>query len=175
MIRELCLLRHAQAVVNAGENDFNRALTGRGNRDACTVGLWMRREQWLPERVLCSPAVRTQATATKVLGMLGIDAGRITTDPRLYFQGTAQIKAVLATVSSRCQRLLLVGHNPDLEALLLELTGPSDVPAGGQRMPTATLAKLQIRGDWQWLPAGCAHLVSLITAKKIPGTDEKPP
>ncbi len=169
MSRELCLLRHGKAVVDEKNNDFARPLTGRGNRDAYNIGVLMRREHWPPDFILSSPATRALATATCTAQALGLDAGAIKQDLRLYFQGITQIKAVLATVSPSLKRVLLVGHNPDLEDLLLDLAGSESLPARDKLMPTATLVRLQMPDDWRQLSTNCGKIVSFTLAKQLLG------
>jgi len=167
MSRELCLLRHGKAVADEKNNDFARPLTERGIRDAHNIGVWMRRKNWLPDLILSSPATRALATATQVAAALGLDADAIKQDLRLYFQGGGQIKAVLATLPPSLGRVLLVGHNPDLKAVLLDLAGSEDVPDRGSPMPTATLVRLKMPDDWQRLSADCGKIVSFTLARQL--------
>lgn len=168
MSKELCLLRHGKAAIDEDDDDFHRPLTKRGSRDARNMGAWMRHQHWSPDFILSSPAVRALSTAAQAAQALGIDAAAIKLDQRLYFQGIAQIKSVLATVPSSAKRILLVGHNPDLEALLLDLAASEDVPQQAKLMPTATLVRLQLPDQWQQLPANCAKLLSITLAKQLP-------
>jgi len=168
MSRELCLLRHGKADDEEKNNDLARPLTGRGHRDAHNIGVWMRHHNWLPELILSSPATRTLATAIKAADAMGLDAKAIEQDVRLYFQGIAQIKAVLAAVSPKLKRVLLVGHNPDLEDLLLDLAGSDDLPDRDKLMPTATLVGLKMPDDWRQLSAHCGKIISFTLAKQLP-------
>lgn len=58
---DLILWRHADA--HPGEPDLQRALTGKGRRQAALIAVWL--EKHLPEsaRILASPATRTVETA----------------------------------------------------------------------------------------------------------------
>lgn len=58
---DLLLWRHAEA--EEGENDFERALTARGLRQAKAVAKWIRQHQPKQLRIIASPTVRTQQTA----------------------------------------------------------------------------------------------------------------
>jgi len=58
---DLLLWRHAEA--EEGENDFERALTARGQRQAKVVAKWIRQHQPKQLRIIASPTVRTQQTA----------------------------------------------------------------------------------------------------------------
>lgn len=58
---DLLLWRHAEA--EDGEDDINRCLTARGERQARAMAAWIRRQQPKDLRIIVSPAVRTQQTA----------------------------------------------------------------------------------------------------------------
>jgi len=58
---DLLLWRHAEAEV--GDDDFERALTARGEKQAKVVAAWVRTHQPRHLRVIASPTVRTRQTA----------------------------------------------------------------------------------------------------------------
>lgn len=58
---DLLLWRHAEA--EDGEDDLKRRLTERGEKQARTMGAWIRAHQPKDLRIIVSPAVRTQQTA----------------------------------------------------------------------------------------------------------------
>ena len=60
---DLILWRHAEAFpIEEGQNDSDRVLTPRGERQALRMAHWLERQ--LPEnaKVMCSPAKRTEQT-----------------------------------------------------------------------------------------------------------------
>lgn len=59
---DLLLWRHAEA--EEGENDLQRRLTLRGEKQAKAMAAWLRRHEPKKLRILVSPAVRCQQTAT---------------------------------------------------------------------------------------------------------------
>lgn len=62
---DLIFWRHAEALDAAqGQEDLSRALSPKGEKQASKMGAWLDRQ--LPEgvRVICSPAVRTEQTAS---------------------------------------------------------------------------------------------------------------
>lgn len=105
---DLILWRHAEARdARDGEDDLDRPLTPRGEKQAAKVAAWLNR--YLPEtaRVLVSPAVRTRQTAEalgrkpRVLDALAPGAG------------AAQLLDAARWPDSR-EPVLLVGHQPAL-------------------------------------------------------------
>lgn len=169
MARELWLLRHAKAETNDSIDDFDRVLKKRGKQAAKDMGLWMKAQQLLPDLVISSPATRAIATARLVCPALGIAEQDIWQDRRLYFADKNRLKQVLAESAGQAQRVLLVGHNPGLEDLLLDLV--ATMPDLDKLMSTATLARLVMPDDWQDLPSSCAELVGIMHAKALPEAD----
>jgi phosphohistidine phosphatase len=168
MTHELLLLRHAKSDWSLDMDDFSRPLKKRGRRAAKEMGRWLREQHLIPDTILSSPATRALATAQRVCRQLGIDESVIVCDPRIYEADAATLLAILKTGYHK-QRVLLVGHNPGLEDLLLKLT-PHTIPlsANGKCLSTAALAILTFEGDWTELAEGSAKLVTLIRPDSLP-------
>lgn len=168
MTRELLLLRHAKSDWPVDMDDFSRPLKKRGRRTAKQMGRWLREQRLIPDTILSSPATRALATAQRVCRQLDIDESTIVCDPRIY---EADAQTLLAVLKNLCheRRVLLVGHNPGLEDLLIKLI-PHSVPlsASGKCLPTAALAQLAFEGKWSELAEGGAKLVTLIRPDSLP-------
>jgi phosphohistidine phosphatase len=168
MSRELWLLRHAKAKQNDGIEDFDRALKKRGKQAAQRVGVWLQQQHLIPDCVISSPAKRAITTAVYVLEALGApDKLTITEDKRVYAEGFERLKTVLAECPAEAQCVLLVGHNPELEDLLIYLVGLENVNEVGKLLPTAALARLSMPDDWTQLSAESAQLLSIIKVKSL--------
>lgn len=168
MPHELLLLRHAKSDWSIDMDDFSRPLKKRGRKAAKRIGRWLYEQRLIPDTILCSPAERTLMTAQRVCRQLDIDESAIICDPRIYEADAQTLLTVLKT-SCHEQRVLLVGHNPGLEDLLLKLT-PHSVPlsANGKCLPTAALAQLTFESEWTDLAEGSAQLVALIRPDSLP-------
>lgn len=168
MTHELLLLRHAKSDWSVEMDDFSRPLKKRGRRAAKQIGRWLREQRLIPDIILSSPATRTLMTAQRVCRQLDLDESAIICDPRIYEADAPTLLAVLKTCCQE-QRVLLVGHNPGLEDLLLKLI-PHSVPpsANGKCLPTCALAQLAFEGDWSELAEGSAKLVTLIRPDSLP-------
>lgn len=162
MTYELLLLRHAKSDWSVDTNDFSRPLKKRGRHAAKQIGIWLRDQNLVPDTILSSPATRALETAQRVCRQLNIAESAIVYDPRIY---EADAQALLDILKTSChkRRVLLVGHNPGLEELLLKLV-PHSVPlsANGKHLPTAALAQLAFENDWTQLTEGTAKLITLI-------------
>ncbi|MEI8207810.1 MAG: histidine phosphatase family protein [Methylococcales bacterium] len=168
MSRELWLLRHGKSDRDLAVDDFDRPLKKRGKQAVQRVGLWLLKESLTPDYFLSSPAKRAISTAKIVHKIIANDSLPIIQDKRLYQEGFERLKTVLSECSIENKQVLLVGHNPELEDLLIYLVGASHLPDTDKLLPTATLVRLKMPEDWIYLDAGCATLLSMTYAKLLP-------
>lgn len=112
---DLIFWRHAEAEDERdGLADLDRALTGRGDKQAARMGAWLDRN--LPEgtRILCSPALRCEQTAL-ALGR------KFKLREELAPGATpAQLLAAAQWPDSR-HPVMLVGHQPAIGETLAQL------------------------------------------------------
>ncbi len=169
MTRELLIFRHGKSDWEAGTDDFHRPLKDRGKRAAQRVGAWLLLQGLLPDCVVSSPAERAIVTAEKACKAMGKNARTINREPAVYEAMTGELLQVLAGCPASAQRVMLVGHNPGLEELLVYLAHESiPYPADGKLLPTATVARLAMPDDWQGLHAGSAQLLSITRPGELP-------
>ncbi|MCG7874662.1 MAG: histidine phosphatase family protein [Candidatus Thiodiazotropha lotti] len=176
MARELLLLRHGKSDWSEQVEDFKRPLKDRGKRGAQRIGVWLLQYQLQPDYVVSSPAERAIITAQKAVKVMGQDADKITQDRRIYAARVEDLLQVLAETPKSAKRVLMVGHNPGLEALTEYLEGKRiPLPKDGKLIPTATLARISMPNDWKKLRPGDGKLDSIIRAssldKKFPFPD----
>ncbi len=112
---DLILWRHAEAEdADEGQDDMQRPLTSRGDKQAARVAAWLDRQ--LPEgtRILCSPARRCEQTVLalgrkyKIRNELAPDA-------------TAADVLEVAQWPSSKQAVLMVGHQPVIGEVIAQL------------------------------------------------------
>lgn len=147
-MKTLLALRHGKSSwKQPGLADHDRPLNRRGRRDAPWAGRLLRSEGLAPDQIVSSTAVRARTTAELAAAEAG--CGRpVLRDRRLYLAGAAEIIRVLGEVGGDASRLLLVGHNPGLEALTACLT--RQVVA----LPTAALVEIRLElAAWSKLEA----------------------
>jgi phosphohistidine phosphatase len=167
MNRELWLLRHAKAKRDDSIEDFDRGLKKRGKLAAFRLGEWLQQQGLIPDWVLSSPARRTLSTATRVIDSMDANNLLINQDQRLYAEGLESLKAVLSECPAEVQRVLLVGHNPELEDLLTYLVGAENLPEVEKLLPTAAFARLAMPCDWTQLTEKSAQLISITDVKSL--------
>lgn len=145
-MKTLLLLRHAKSSWKKPElSDHERPLNKRGKKEAPRVGEYLRASQLVPDLILSSTARRAQETAQAVAATSGFD-GQVELFQDLYMSDTAAYIDILHCMPEQADRVLVVGHNPDVEDLLALLT---DVQ---EHMTTAALAVIALPiSSWQEL------------------------
>ncbi len=144
-MQRLILMRHGKAErATAGGEDFERALEPRGRRDAALVAEALRVAGAVPDTVLVSPALRTAQTWEAVSAIFPEARGRRI--PALYHAPAERIaELVEQETAAGAGTLMVIGHNPGLHMLTLDLlrqgaASPSLMAAVGARFPTSTAA-----------------------------------
>ena len=169
MTVELLLLRHGKSDWETPCDDFNRPLQDRGKRGAQRIGVWLAQHELEPDYILSSPAERALVSAQKCCKTMGLGVQRIHPERQLYAADTDTLLAVLAGCPEQAKRVMLVGHNPALEALLNWLSGEViPLPENGKLLPTATLARLKLNENWNNLKQGCATVESITRPRELP-------
>lgn len=170
VMKTLTLLRHAKSGWDDPvSRDFDRPLNPKGQRAAAMVGRHMKSLGLAFDQVVASPAVRVVETLDHVGQGYGSDLAPVW-DQRIYLASTATLLDVIHGLPDEVERVLLVGHNPGLEELVLQL-----VPDGGTlrdeveiKFPTATLAEMTFDGvRWEEVKADSATLTRFVRPRDL--------
>jgi phosphohistidine phosphatase len=148
-MKTLLLLRHAKSSwKDPALDDHDRPLNKRGKREAPRMGQLLKEENLVPDLILCSSAKRARRTAECVAQHSGYRSDtRVTSG--LYQAQSDAIRRIIQTVSSNVDRLLVVGHNPELEEFLEPLVGRYTP------LSAAALARIDLEIDaWSDLQPG---------------------
>jgi phosphohistidine phosphatase len=167
--RQLILLRHAKSAWPDDVPDHDRPLAPRGRRDAPAAGRWLSKSGYVPDRVLCSTARRARETWQLAEEKLSAHPQTAFED-RVYGASIADLLDLARQTPAGVRTLLIVGHDPAIRGLTLELAGepPGDAEAealGRVRVkyPTAAIAVLAFTGSWLDLGQGRARLANFAT------------
>jgi len=134
------------------------------------MGAWIASRGLVPDLILCSPALRAARTVELLLPALEGATPPVRHDERIYATDLASLLEVLAECSADVKRILLVGHNPDLEILVQFLAEDWQQHAGERKFfPTCALARLETAGSWDDLAGGSATLVEIVRPKEMDG------
>jgi len=147
-MRTLLILRHGKAAQEEEGSDAERPLTKRGKREAEQMGQLLHSDDLVPDRILSSKARRACDTARHVAAAVHF-RGSIEELDELYLAEPEAYIVAVRKYAPDAQRVLVVGHNPGLEALALILTGePVSLPTAGLvvcHLPIASFAELEPR------------------------------
>jgi phosphohistidine phosphatase len=167
--RRLILLRHAKSAWPDDVADHERPLAKRGRHDAPAAGRWLRKADYVPDLVLCSTARRARETWQLAEEKLGAHP-QTTFEQRIYGATSAQLLDLARQTPADIAALLIVGHDPAMRGLTLELADPEPGAAGAEALarvrtkyPTAAIAVLAFRANWRELGPGQARLAGFAT------------
>ena len=139
----LYLLRHAQAGwAEPGGRDFDRRLTDEGKAEATFIARTAAEKHYCPELVLSSAANRCRET-TRIL-LQSFDKTIAASYLDEMYNAQAETYLDLAVGQANVSSLMLVGHNPTMEAVAEALLGHETLEASlPHGFPTAGLAVLE--------------------------------
>ncbi len=165
------LLRHAKSDWSSpGMADPDRPLNERGESAAHLMGAYLVRHGLVPDRILCSPARRTRETCAAITGEWTKEA-TIDYADSLYAASPETILSAIRAAPTRARNLMVIGHNPGLQALAEQLIAAGDVGARErlrEKFPTCALAVIDFATDsWDKIHAQGGRLDRFITPRSI--------
>src|SRR4051812_16087630 len=127
-MRRLMLLRHAKTErAEPGASDRDRKLAPRGRADAPKIGAYMARHGFVPDLALVSAAKRTRETWALIAPAF-TKPPQVAFEEQLYQAGPEQLFDIIRE-TSRALSLAVIGHNPGLHELAVELIATGNVDA----------------------------------------------
>lgn len=143
MTHRLYLLRHAEAGPwNLLGNDISRSLSSAGTRHAQLLSRWLFETLSPPETILCSPANRTRETLAPILSLWPRLLGATDYVDSMYGASLNMLLTLAEDAFSYSESLLMVGHNPGIEQMLVNVVQPNQA-VSNMRMGTGTLAAIE--------------------------------
>ena len=151
-MKRLTLVRHAKSDWSLpGQNDWDRPLNKRGQRDAPEMARRLRSRRLKPDLILSSPAVRALTTATVMARELKVPAAHVLQDERLYLASPADLLAVVRERGGEAKHLMVVGHNPGMTECANELSAGDRI----DNLPTCGVFTAQFNiAEWSDLESG---------------------
>lgn len=171
--KRLFVLRHAKSSWDSPRlDDHDRPLAPRGQRALEVMSAYLKTSGVEPQVVLCSSSRRTRETLDGIAV-----GGEHLIEPALYSATCDQVLARLRELPDGVTAVMLVGHNPTLQMLVLRLSnhegsGPPDPRRDTvkHKFPTGALATLSFDCAWSELASGRARLEEFVTPKGFSGT-----
>lgn len=158
---KLWILRHAKAEAHSPTGrDQDRPLAQAGQRACRRLNRWLAESglDW-PEVILVSPAARTRQTAT--LALAGLDMAEARLNDTLWMASTRDLVELIEAHGAReADSLMLIGHNPGLEDLVVQLGGK--LPVHGLKPGTLVVLDVALP-----LSTGSAETLQLVEAREL--------
>jgi phosphohistidine phosphatase len=165
----LYLLRHAKSSwKEAGLADHDRPLKKRGRRAAELIAGHIREQAIAPDIVLCSSSRRTRETLEHIEPALPPDTA-VEIERDLYGASAGGLLERLQKLPDDVESALLIGHNPGLQVLALDLAATGDeLEPLREKFPTAALATVDVGGrSWSGLRPDAAELVAYVRPRDL--------
>lgn len=168
-MKDLFLLRHAEAPSAMNVKDVERPLSEQGYAAAVHLGAYLKSQNIAPDVVLCSDAVRTQQTLEGLQKSIAVKKVDITHE--IYRGSIPEYMTLIQEVDSDAQSVLLIGHNPIIHSLAAMLAQDDGGPLY-QRLTLhykpATLSHISCKVDsWQDLKTDRNTLTGLFTPEDV--------
>lgn len=165
----LYLLRHAKSSwKDKNQSDFDRPLNQRGHGDAVELGCYLHRLGIHPDLVLLSKAKRTCETFEHMVAQMSPPSD-VMTLKKLYSASPTEIITEIKNHGNSSPHLMVIAHNPGIEALAWQLTAsdPNNALAIlAVKYPSAGLATLTFDiSTWDALTDKSGTLVNFTTPR----------
>jgi len=167
--KRLFVLRHAKSSwEEPGLDDHERPLAPRGRRAVKLLAEHIRDSGISPDLVLCSSARRTRETLEGIA-----PGGETVIEADLYSASASEIIERLRIVPEEVESVMVIGHNPALQTLVLRLVGTLAVSDGShlaevqRKFPTGALATLSLECAWSELAPRRARFDAYVRPKSL--------
>jgi phosphohistidine phosphatase len=169
-MKTLALLRHAKSSWDDQKlADFDRPLNDRGRKAAALMGAELRRRGLTFDLAIASPAQRVTETLDIVQKGLGAPLN-VRWEPAVYESTPATLLDLIKATDDRIESLLLVGHNPTMQALALMLARKDD-PAReriAEGYPTAALLLIEFPAEnWNSVQPGSGRIRAFLKPREL--------
>jgi len=135
-MKTLLLMRHGKSSwKDESLEDFERPLKKRGRKDSKKIASVIASNNLIPDIIISSSATRARETVDVVVDALDFK-NRIVFSDALYMGEPRDILAALENLNDDYNSVMIVGHNPGLEAYLQIIDGEIEA------LPTAGLGQL---------------------------------
>jgi phosphohistidine phosphatase len=170
-MKRLTVLRHAKSSWDdSGLDDLNRPLNERGWKSARRMGRELKHRGVHFDFVLASTAARVRETIVAIQEKYDFGAP-IRFEPSIYLATEETLLSLIQALPDTIGTVLIIGHNPGLERLTVELThddehGLRQRVAG--KFPTAAFAAIELPAEkWADVTPGSGEVAELIVPKDL--------
>lgn len=172
-MKTLILLRHAKSGWDDPvARDYDRPINERGRHAASVIGQWAAKQGMTVDSIVSSPAVRCSETLDIFQPLAQMATSEPHWDRRIYLASSATLIDCLHDLPDANIIVLMCGHNPGMEDLILDL-----VPDDGRNplrdlaeeaFPTAGLATIELDVEkWADVDNRTGRLVGLARPRDL--------
>ncbi|MGB3948059.1 MAG: phosphoglycerate mutase family protein [Bacteroidia bacterium] len=146
-MKQLYLVRHAKSDWNNMQLlDIDRPLNERGYSDAIRVGKFLKQNNFLPDVMVTSPAIRAISTALIFSRNIDYKTSELTIRPELYESSVKKYLACIAKLDNKYKSAMFFAHNPFISETANYLTD-----AFNNEMPTCAVVGITFNECNSWL------------------------
>ena len=163
-MRRLTVMRHGEARwKDPGTEDFARALSRRGIAGAQAMAGRLRELALVPDRLMTSPARRTEQTTDIVAQELDLPVRHVLREEGLYLASAADLLKIVQGTGPRITHLMIVAHNPGVSELA-QLLAPEQE---ARQLAAAALCSIAFETD-DWRSIGRVAVSSVCREAPAP-------
>lgn len=149
MKRTLILMRHAKTEdQKPGQRDYDRELLTRGKEEAALMAERLVGLTTVPQKILSSPAKRTQQTSEIVCSAFSISPTFVKFESGLYHAPAHKIASEIMVTDAEVTTLMVIGHNPGISDFAYDCSKETAIG-----FATSAIALFSFEGEWMDLPS----------------------
>lgn len=168
--KTIYLARHAKSSWNSGApTDFDRPLSNRGVADAVSMGNELNNLAWKPEKIISSSAIRAKQTCQTLCDKLDFSFECVVWNRDIYAAYMVTLLQILSALSESTKSVMLIGHNPAMEDLLIHFCGGANAykQKNGKLFTTGNVVKITVESTWKDLAMCEANLERILRPKEL--------
>jgi phosphohistidine phosphatase len=164
MIKQLYLFRHSEVEdKSAPKRDMDRELTQKGVNQSLQMGVYLARENILPDAIFCSTSARTKQTLQLACHEMRFPSHKIFYENFLYEATVKKYIDFITKVDNSYDRIMFVGHNPTISEVAGYITDADIV-----EMDTAGIAIINLDiTSWEEVSKGNGDLIKYVDPKLV--------
>lgn len=169
-MKRLTILRHSKSRPgDADLDDFNRPLDEGGWTAARRMGRELKHRGICFDFCAASTAVRVRETLDGLIEGFGEPDFEIRFEPMIYEATVATLLDIVRELPTNVKAPLLVGHNPGLQGLIIQLVHDrSSRDRVADKFPTTGLAQIDLPAHhWGDVQPGSGAIAELIDPKEL--------
>jgi phosphohistidine phosphatase len=130
-MKTLYLVRHAKSDHVGNLLDIDRPLNTRGYDDAHFMSKLMRKNKFVPDVIISSPAIRAITSALIFCRNFNLDPQKIILNTNLYETSVKDYTRIIEETDNQFKKIMLFAHNPTISEFANSL-----IPVFNENIPT---------------------------------------